>query len=109
MPKPSLRFGSPLVAWMICLTSLLLFATAAFAQQSATQQSSVQSLLSQADEVLKQMSQLTGLPIKGPLKKQVLSRAEIEKYIRQNLHEEMTPAEIHAQEALVRALGLVPR
>jgi hypothetical protein len=55
------------------------------------------------------MSQITGLPIKGPLKKQVISRPEIEKYLVENLHEEMTPGEIHAQEALVRALGLVPR
>src|SRR5208337_4250546 len=51
----------------------------------------------------------TGLPIKGPLKREVISRPEIEKYLTQNLHEEMTPAEIHAQEALVRALGLVSR
>ena len=55
------------------------------------------------------MSQITGLPIKAPLKKQVISRPEIEKYLTQNLHEEMTPEEIHAQEALVRAFGLVSR
>jgi hypothetical protein len=55
------------------------------------------------------MSQITGLPIKGPLKKQVISRPEIEKYLTDNLHEEMTPGEIHAQEALVRAFGLVSR
>jgi hypothetical protein len=83
---------------------LLLFATTAVAQQQGTQD-----LLSQADEVFQQMSQITGLPIKAPLKKQVISRPEIEKYLTQNLHEEMTPAEIHAQEALVRSLGLVSR
>ena len=82
----------------------VLFATTAVAQQQSAQE-----LLSQADEVLQQMSQITGLPIKGPLKKQVVSRPEVEKYLTQNLHEEMTPAEIHAQEALVRAFGLVPR
>jgi len=73
------------------------------------QQQSPQELLSQADEILQQMSQITGLPIKGPLKKQVISRPEIEKYLTDNLHEEMTPGEIHAQEALVRAFGLVSR
>ena len=76
---------------------------------TVAQQPSSQDLLSQADEILQQMSQITGLPIKGPLKKQVISRPEIEKYLTQNLHEEMTPAEIHAQEALVRAFGLVSR
>jgi hypothetical protein len=76
---------------------------------AAQQKVEPQELLAQAGEVLRQMSQITGLPIKGPLKKQVISRPEIEKYLIQNLHEEMTPAEIHAQEALVRALGLAPR
>ena len=77
--------------------------------RAGQQKASPQELLSQADEVLQQMSQITGLPIKGPLKKQVISRPEIEKYLMENLHEEMTPADIHAQEALVRAFGLVSR
>jgi hypothetical protein len=89
---------------MILLCSLLLFATIAVAQQQSAQE-----LLSQADEVLQQMSQITGLPIKGPLNKQVVNRQEVEKYITQNMHEEMTPAQIHAQEALARVLGVVPR
>jgi len=96
------------------LSLLLLFgvglgAAATVLTAAGQQKASPQDLLSQADEVLQQMSQITGLPIKGTLKKQVISRPEIEKYLVQNLHEEMTPAEIHAQEALVRALGLAPR
>src|ERR1035441_2067482 len=102
--KPVLRYRFPLLSRMILLSLLLLFATAAVAQQQSAQE-----LLSQADEVLQQMSQITGLPIKGPLNKQVVSRPEVEKYITQNMHEEMTPAQIHAQEALARALGVVPR
>jgi hypothetical protein len=89
---------------MIALSLLLLFATAAAAQQPSAQE-----LLSQADEVLQEMSEITGLPIKGPVKKQVISRPEIEKYLIQNMQEEMTPEEIHAEEALVRAFGLVSR
>jgi hypothetical protein len=64
-------------------------------------------LLAQADEVLRQMSELTGLPIKSPLKKQIISRAEVEKYLAENLHVEMTPQEIHIQEATLQAFGLV--
>src|SRR5208337_1387207 len=41
--------------------------------------------------------------------KQVVNRPEVEQYVVQNLHEEMTPAQIHAQEALARVLGVVPR
>jgi hypothetical protein len=65
-------------------------------------------LLSQADTVLRQMSELTGLPIKSSLKKQIISRAEVEKYLRENLHADMTPQEMHIQEATLQAFGLVP-
>ena len=102
--KSTFRYKCPFLPPVISFSLLLWFATTAVAQQQGTQD-----LLSQADEVLQQMSQITGLPIKAPVKKQVISRPEIEKYLIQNLHEEMTPAEIHAQEALVRAFGLVPR
>ncbi len=88
---------------------LVLCAAPSLLTRADPQNASPQELLSQADEVLQQMSQITGLPIKGPLRKQVISRPEIEKYLTDNLHEEMTPGEIHAQEALVRAFGLVSR
>jgi hypothetical protein len=69
---------------------------------------SAQQLLGQADEVLQQMSELTGLPIKSRLNKQVISRAEVERYLADNLHAEMTPQEIHIQGATLQAFGLVP-
>ena len=65
-------------------------------------------LLSQADSVFQQMSELTGLPIKSSLKKQVISRPEVSKYISETLHSEMTPQEMHVQEATLQAFGLVP-
>jgi hypothetical protein len=105
MMKPRLfpvKLGS-----YVLLAVLVLWAASSFLTLADQQNASPQELLSQADGVLQQMSQITGLPIKGPLKKQVIGRPEIEKYLTQNMHEEMTPAEIHAQEALVRALGLV--
>jgi len=74
---------------------------------SAAPQSASQDLLGQADEVLHQMSELTGLPIKSSLKKQIISRADVEKYLAENLHVEMTPQEIHIQEAALQAFGLV--
>jgi len=76
---------------------------------SAAPQTSPQDLLAQADEVLRQMSELTGLPIKGPLKKQIIGRPEVEKYLEENLHTEMSPEEIHVQEATLQAFGLVSR
>jgi hypothetical protein len=88
-----------LVAVFLLLPSLL--------DVCAAPQSSAQQLLRQADEVLQQMSELTGLPIKSPLKKEIISRAEVEKYLSETLHAEMTPQEIHIQEATLQAFGLV--
>jgi hypothetical protein len=88
------------------LTSLLL----AYAGSTAwvlTAAQAPQDLLSQADSVLQQMSELTGLPIKSSLKKQVISRPEVSKYIAETLRSEMTPQEIHIQEATLQAFGLV--
>ena len=97
------RYGFRFLSAAISAASLCLFATTAAAQQPNTQ-----ALLSQADEIFQQMSQITGLPIKGPVKKEVISRPEIEKYLIENIHEDTTPEELHQQEALVRVLGLVP-
>lgn len=108
MSKPTLGNRFPPLARVMCASWLLAFAAAALAQQPAKPPVETQSLLSQADEILRQMSQITGLPIKGPLKKQIISRPEVAQYIEANLHEEMTPADLHAQEALLRALGVVP-
>lgn len=73
----------------------------------AQPQSSAQQVLGQADEVFRQMSDITGLPIKAALKKQIVSRAGVEKYLKENLHSEMTPQEMHVQESTLRAFGLV--
>ena len=67
------------------------------------------SLLATADDVFQEMSRITGLPVRAPLKKQIISRMEIKKILEQNLHEEYTPREIHIQESVLRAFGLVSR
>ncbi len=102
--KPIKRYGFQFLRLLIAVSLLGAPAAIAYGQQAPAQD-----LLSQADQVLHQMSEITGLPIKGPLKKQVVSRAEIQKYLTENLHTEMTPAEVHAQEAQLRAFGLVSR
>jgi len=87
---------------IVLLACATLIAPCAIVGQEASK------LLSQADAVLQQMSELTGLPIKSSLKKQLISRPEVAKYVSESLHEDMTPQEIHVQEATLQAFGLVP-
>jgi len=76
---------------------------AALAQSPADSQA----LLSAADSVLQEISQITGWPIRSPLKKQVVGRAEVQQYLTENLRQEYTPRELHVQEATLKAFGLV--
>jgi len=93
---------TPTVLTIACLAFLTLTASRPIAGQEASH------LLSQADAVLQQMSELTGLPIKSSLKKQLISRPDVSEYISESLHEDMTPQEVHVQEATLQAFGLVP-
>jgi hypothetical protein len=93
------RVLAGMVAILLPLLSLL--------EVSARSESGTQDLLAQTDQVLQQVSELTGLPIKASLQKQIISRPDVRKYLIENLHAEMTPQEIHIQETTLRAFGLV--
>ena len=88
------------------VAAVLLAAILGFAQE---QHSASPSLLAQTDEVLQQMSETTGLPIRASLRKEIISRSEVQKYLTENLHAEMTPRQLHIQEATLQAFGLVSR
>lgn len=79
------------------------------AAPSPKSQESLQSLLSSADSVLQEMSRITGLPIKAPLKKKIVTRDQIHRYLTESLHAEYSPREIHQQEVVLKAFGLVSR
>jgi hypothetical protein len=64
-------------------------------------------VLATADALLGRVSQVTGLSIKNQVKKQILNRSQIRKYLEESLHAEYTPHEIYVQEATLRAFGLV--
>jgi len=72
-----------------------------------SQADSAQSALATADQVLQQMSQITGLPIKSPLKKEVVSKPQVERFLKDNLHAEYSAAELHGEEAALKAFGVV--
>ena len=62
-----------------------------------------------ADEVLGQMSQITGLRLLTPLKKSLRSREEIRAYVIKQMNEEKNPAERYADQRSAEAFGLLPR
>ena len=110
MPKPKLfRILVTILAALAAFAPILITAPSGLQSQTPSTDSTGQaeSLLSSADEVLAEMSRITGLAVKAPLEKQIVSRPEMEKYLVGNLHAEYSDEEIHAQEALVKALGLV--
>lgn len=81
--------------------------TAPQASPAQPQANTAQSALAAADQVLQQMSQITGLPVKSPLQKEVVSKPEVERFLKDNLHAEYTPAELHGEEAALKAFGVV--
>jgi len=62
-----------------------------------------------ADEVLGQMSQITGLKLIAPLKKSLRSREEIRAYVIKQMNEEKNPAERYADQRSAEAFGLLPK
>jgi hypothetical protein len=62
-----------------------------------------------ADEVLGQMSQITGLKLMTPLKKSLRSREEIRAYVIKQMNEEKNAAERYADQRSAEAFGLLPK
>jgi hypothetical protein len=62
-----------------------------------------------ADEVLGQMSQITGLKLVTPLKKSLRSREEIRAYVIKEMNEDKNAAERYADQRSAEAFGLLPK
>ncbi len=62
-----------------------------------------------ADEVLAQMSQITGLALRGPLKKSLRSREVIRAHVIQEMNEDKDAAERYAGARSAEAFGLLPK
>ena len=62
-----------------------------------------------ADEVLQQVSEITGLKQLTPVKKTLRSRDEIRAYVLREMDEEKNPAERYAEARSAEAFGLIPK
>lgn len=65
--------------------------------------------LAAADEVLHDVSEITSLPLREPLRKSLRSRDEIRAYVLREMKEEKSPAERYAAQKEMEAFGLVPK
>lgn len=62
-----------------------------------------------ADEVLHQVSEITGLKLLTPLKKTLRSRDDIRAYVIRETEDEKKPAERYAEARSAEAFGLIPK
>jgi hypothetical protein len=65
--------------------------------------------LATADEVLKDMSEITGWQLKSPLKKSIRSREEIHAYVLEQMNDEKDAKERYASARSAEAFGLIPK
>ncbi len=65
--------------------------------------------LATADEVLNEMSEITGWRLKAPLKKSIRTRGEIHAYILAEMDDEKDAKERYASERSAEAFGLLPK
>src|SRR5215467_9037139 len=101
----------------LCLWhSCCIFSSGAYAQDSSAVAPRADSktannaeFLAAADEVLQQMSEITGLKLLTPLKKSLRSREEIRAYVIKQMNEEKNPAERYADARTAEAFGLLPK
>ncbi len=62
-----------------------------------------------ADEVMAQVSDILGLPVKTPLKKTIRSRDEIREYLLRQMREDKNPEKRYADQRALEKFGLLPK
>jgi len=62
-----------------------------------------------ADEVLQQMSQITGLRVRSPIKKTLRSREDVRAYLLRQMDDDKNPRERYADARAAEAFGLLPK
>jgi hypothetical protein len=109
---------TPISVRTVVLTLFVLFLASdgAFAQKSPAvtapdpgKSAAAAEFAAAADEVLAQMSQITGLKLRSPVKKTLRSREEIRAYVISEMNEDKEPAERYASARSAEAFGLLPK
>ena len=98
-----------ILVFVLVLTPILQAQQAAPAPTEAASTKNNPEFLATADEVLKDMSDITGWKLKTPLKKTIRSREEIHTYVLQQMDDEKDAKERYASTRSVEAFGLIPK
>ncbi len=111
LERQFIRFS---LCFAFLFTGLLPLSPNSQAQQSATSalpppSKNNSEFLATADEVLKEMSDITGWKLKSPLKKSIRSREEIHAYVLRQMNDEKDAKERYASTRSAEAFGLIPR
>ena len=75
---------------------------------SADKRTAAVEALEQVDALLRQASQITGLPVHHPVKSGIATREQIQSYIQQQLEETGTSEQLRIQEVALKKFGLLP-
>jgi len=114
---PFYRLFGRSLAFLLLGTLVLSSAPFAFAQQATAAPAAAApsagtsnpEFLATADEVVKEMSKITGWGLKTPLKKSIRSREDIHAYILRQMDDEKDAKERYASARSAEAFGLIPK
>ncbi|GBC82538.1 hypothetical protein HRbin10_01665 [bacterium HR10] len=91
-----------------CLLLLLLSAASSPERRSTFEQTVRPNVLSLVEEILAEVSHLRGLPVRHPVNAGLQSRAEIERYLLEDVNRKISPEEFDAAAKALIAFGLAP-
>lgn len=97
------------LAFCFCSSDVRAQSNSAVAPGAASKAANNAEFLAAADEVLQQMSEITGLKLLTPLKKSLQSREDIRAYVIKQMNEEKNAAERYADARTAEAFGLLPK
>jgi hypothetical protein len=114
---PRHRFFGRCLSFAMLGTVVLFAAPFTFAQQATPAPASATpavgasnpEFLATADEVVREMSQITGWGLKSPLKKSIRSREDIHAYVLKQMDDEKDAKERYASARSAEAFGLIPK